>query len=95
MTIFATPDRQITARRVAQMLVHSTPAQIAGILNITEEEVLAMLAKAGRTAPPRFAAVCRRTGRTITAHSERGAFLKAQIAGFAEYDFGPVGEVKA
>lgn len=93
MTAFPTHDRQITPGRVASMSEHMNVAQIAASLRIDEEEVHTMLARAGRNRAPSFAAVCRRTDRRVTAYSERGAFLKAQLAGFAEYDFGPVTEV--
>ena len=80
----------ITPQRVGSMALHMTIDQIAERLGLEPADIVVLLTRAGR---PRasWGARCLKTGKLIPAYSERSAYLKAQIAGFADWRFERVG----
>lgn len=75
--------RAADARRVNAMALHMDPEDIAGTLGVPLAEVLDIVRRDARAA--RWIGRCDRTGRTVAALTERGAYLRAQIAGFADW----------
>ena len=83
---FTTPI--VTPQRVASMALTMDPFAIAERLSMTEDDVVAMIRRMGGKVDARERlGVCRRTGRTVRGFSERAVYLKAQIAGFADWYF--------
>ena len=72
------------ARRINSMALHMEPEDIANQIGAPLDAVLAIIKRDSRAR--RWVARCNRTGRTIAAMTERGAYLRAQIAGFADWD---------
>jgi len=64
---------------------------VADRVGLSPKAVAAILD--GPEKPRVWAAQCRKTGRVVTALSERGAYLKAQIAGFSDWAFVKPGEI--
>jgi hypothetical protein len=75
----------ISTARIVSMAKHMPVPEIARRLGIGEEDVHRHLASVGRDSALRWIARCHRTGRELVAFTERGAYIKAQIAGFADW----------
>ena len=73
----------VPPRVVASMALHMEPEDVADRLKVPIAFVLEVLGR--RRDGRRWIARCDRTGEKITAFTERGAYLRAQIAGFADW----------
>ncbi len=71
-------------RTISSMALHMAPADVADRLELPLAYVLSVLG-AKRDDRTWFAR-CNRTGRKIAAATERGAYLRAQLAGFADWE---------
>lgn len=71
------------ARRINSMALHMEPEDIANQIGAPLEVVLAIIKRDDRAA--RWVARCEKTGRCFYSPTERGAYLRAQIAGFADW----------
>lgn len=71
------------ARRINSMALHMEPEDIANQIGAPLEAVLAIIRTDGRAA--RWVARCNKTGRKLYSHTERGAYLRAQIEGLADW----------
>lgn len=73
---------QVDVRRIQEMALHMEPDDIAERLGIDVRQVMEIQRRNGSR---RWIARCDRTGQKITAYTERGAYLRAQIAGFSDW----------
>lgn len=76
--------------RINSLALHMDAEEIALRTGMTLDAVLAVLRRDSRAT--RWVARCNITGRRIQSHTERGAYLRAQIEGFADWDL--FGEAK-
>ena len=88
MTIYKATPRNVTDARIAQIAQTKSAAEIADILDMEEDEVIAAIERSGRTLP-RMIVTCEKTGRHWPARSERGAYRLAQIKGLVDWNFAP------
>lgn len=72
-------------KKVLEMAQTMSEFEVADLCRIPVGDVLAILSTAGKRRV--WAARCNRTGRVVTSISERGAYLKVQIVGFADWSF--------
>ena len=76
---------EISVDRIASMLLHMEPEEVAADLNRPWKELRAMLVAAGKLPNSRWAAQNRKTGQIIQGFSERGVYLKAQLLGWVDW----------
>ena len=81
--------REITREVIARMLERRAVGQVAHDLGISEDDVFQILE--GRRGVAPVVARCNITGRSFTARSWRGAYLRAQLLGFADWDWWQAG----
>lgn len=79
-----TLDPEIAAR-VRALALTMDEFTIADRLCLSVEAVTAIIVAGGNGR--KWCARCNRTGKRVVSASERGAYLKAQIAGFADWSF--------
>lgn len=75
-------ELRATPAQIVQMAEIYGPEHIAALSGRDLDEVLAVLAEAGKTKAKRIVARDHRTGRTITGYTPRGLYLKAQLRGW-------------
>ena len=78
------PEPEITAR-IRALALTMDEFTIADRLCLNVDVVTAVIVAGGNGR--KWCARCNRTGRRLVSASERGAYLKAQIAGFADWSF--------
>lgn len=80
------PTRAARAAMAARMARHgATIDSIMAKAGVAEDEAAEAIAAAGRTTPATLTIVCHRSGRTWSARSARGAYLRAQILGLTDW----------
>ena len=75
--------RSTSPGRIRSMALAMEPDEIAAHCGIQVEDVLHVLNADSRARA--WFARCNKTGHTLQSHTERGAYLRAQIAGFADW----------
>lgn len=78
----------VDAKRVAAMSQHMTIEQISERFGIQLGDIEDMLAEAGLRGNGKWVLECQKTGRNWRCFSERGCYLKAQMLGLTDYNFG-------
>jgi len=79
-------EERPTTDRIVSMSRGMSIEQIAAHFDVTEQTVENILSHQGVSVKAPFLAKETSTGRLIRAYSARSAYLKAQIAGFADWD---------
>lgn len=79
---------RIDAARVLEMLGTMEPDEIAAHMEVPLEDVTAIIARS--KASQRWVLECQKTGRHWPCWSERACYLRAQIMGLTDYNFGRV-----
>lgn len=78
------PDAWYEPAKLIEMSETMEPEELAEVTGLSIEEVMSALAAVGRKSP-RLGACDRKTGKTITGHTERGLYLKVQILGWVDW----------
>ena len=84
------PMRQpiLDAKRVAAMTQHMTVEQISERFNVQIGDLEDMLAEAGLRGSGKWVLEDQKTGRHWRCFTEKGCYLKAQMLGLTDYNFG-------
>lgn len=78
--------RDVSPARVRALLADRSVEQVAADLDLDEEDV-ERIAADGVDRRPTIQVVCNLSGRHFTARSWRAAYRRAQIEGFADWDW--------
>lgn len=78
---------KISVDRILSMLQVMEPNDVAAELGVPWDKLKALLEAKGSMPTSRWAGMCLKTGKIIRSYSERGVYLRAQIAGWTEWCF--------